>query len=517
MYQTQQCFVSSMTSPVDTIPVVVHVIHTGTPIGATDNPSDSLIQTLLNQMNDAFQLNGPQYGGADVGFAFQLVTRSPTCTGTNGIIRIDGSTIPEYATGGITTDTIIFPNSADERIVKGLSRWPNTDYLNIWIVNMIDGNPTWPGGYAYFPEHNSALTDGIVLRASVVNGTNKTIIHELGHYFNLLHTFGDAWENCLPQIDCALDGDQICDTENCMYMFDCTSATNPCSGQNWIITDPGHQYTVLNNYMGYTDCQWMFTSDQKTRMHNALNTFRPGLLSSSALDPNDSPSIVSACIPAAVNGLSPYYGIERVEAGPLDIYSNSSLADGDFYIDRTCNQGLEIAAGDSLPIRITCSYTNWAHVNVYLDYNNDGVYTLPGELVIAADGGIIEDTIVIPVTQVSLCVPLRMRIVVDHPAAPPPTSCLLTGTAPDGVGQIEDYALTVRPRNVESLSSGPWNSPGIWSCNCIPSSVDQVLIHPGDVVTITPAMGMIECADMHLEPGAQLQLNGTLHIAGGCN
>lgn len=503
--------------PTDTIPVVVHVIHTGTSIGSPDNPPDSLINALLMQMNAAFQLNGPLYGGADIGYAFQLANRSPDCTIAGGINRIDGSVIPLYATGGITGDTNFYPNSAYEIPVKGLSRWPNTDYLNIWIVNTIDGNPFFPGGYAYFPEYNGALIDGIVLRASVVNGTNKTIIHELGHYFYLYHTFGNAWSECITEADCMFDGDLICDTENCMYAFECSSAINPCTSEEYIIVDPEHDYTVLNNYMGYTDCQWMFTEDQKTRMQYALNTFRPGLLSSMALD-NAAPMTPSqACTPTAVNGLSPYYGIERVEVGSLDVYSNTSQGDAAFYIDRTCNQQVEVTAGDNAPIQITCSYQNPSQVKVFLDFNNDGVFTLPGELLLSDFGGIVMGTITIPLSPITMCVPLRLRVVVDHPAAPSPTSCLLTGTMAEGVGQIEDYSMIIRPRHVESISSGGWTTPGIWSCNCIPGAGDDVTIKSGNTVTITPAMGSIQCADVHLQPTALLQMNGVMYVAGGCN
>lgn len=503
--------------PTDTIPVVVHVIHTGTSIGSPDNPPDSLINALLMQMNAAFQLNGPLYGGADIGYAFQLANRSPDCTIAGGINRIDGSVIPLYATGGITGDTNFYPNSAYEIPVKGLSRWPNTDYLNIWIVNTIDGNPFFPGGYAYFPEYNGALIDGIVLRASVVNGTNKTIIHELGHYFYLYHTFGNAWSECITEADCMFDGDLICDTENCMYAFECSSAINPCTSEEYIIVDPEHDYTVLNNYMGYTDCQWMFTEDQKTRMQYALNTFRPGLLSSMALD-NAAPMTPSqACTPTAVNGLSPYYGIERVEVGSLDVYSNTSEGDAAFYIDRTCNQQVEVTAGDNVPIQITCSYQNPSQVKVFLDFNNDGVFTSPGELLLSDFGGIVMGTITIPLSPITMCVPLRLRVVVDHPAAPSPTSCLLTGTMAEGVGQIEDYSMIIRPRHVESISSGGWTTPGIWSCNCIPGAGDDVTIKSGNTVTITPAMGSIQCADVHLQPTALLQMNGVMYVAGGCN
>ena len=83
---------------------------------------------------------------------FQLAVRSPSCVTTTGINRVDGSIIPNYASGGITNNG--FAGSADEVAVKNLSRWPNTDYINIWIVNKINGNPNIPGGYTYFPELN---------------------------------------------------------------------------------------------------------------------------------------------------------------------------------------------------------------------------------------------------------------------------------------------------------------------------------------------------------------------------
>jgi hypothetical protein len=500
----------------DTIPVVVHVIHLGTPVGSADNPPDSLIDSLILQINNAFSLNGPEYGGADMQLHFQLAATSPECGPTTGILRVDGSNVVNYDDGGITIDTDFCPTCAFDTDVKTLSRWPNTDYLNIWIVHRIDDDPFFPGGYAFFPEYNSALNDGVVLRASVVNGTNKTIIHELGHYFFLHHTFGYTWNECEEEMDCTQDGDLICDTEICNYQFDCSTEINPCTGEEWVVADAEHGYTVLNNYMGYTNCQWMFTEDQKERVQYALNTFRPGLLSSRAVEEHNDPSMPSACNPSALHGLSPYYGIERIEIGTLNIYSNTSQADGAFYVDRTCNQMAYVAAGDSVPVRITCSYQNWSQVAIYLDLDNDGVFTPPGELLVSSQGGVIEDTFVIPSTGIPLCTPLRFRVVVDHPSAPVPTACLLTGTSQDGVGQIEDVALLIQPRNIESLNSGNWNNAAVWSCNCIPSISDFAKIKAGHILSITPQMGLMECADMQVEPGAQLLLSGQLLISGGC-
>lgn len=501
----------------DTLPVVVHVIHTGQPIGSPGNPSDASINAMISLMNNAFQKNGTMYGGANIGLAFKLATRSPECGSTTGINRVNGSSVSDYATGGITTDTLFFPNSAHEIFVKQLSRWPNTDYINIWIVNMIDGNPGGSAGYAYFPEYNSALTDGIVIRADAVDGINKTIIHELGHFFYLYHSFGNNWASCESESDCNTQGDLICDTERCLFTYDCTATTNPCTGLPWQIADVSHSYTVLNNFMGYTDCQWMFTEQQKTRILYALNTFRTGLLSSSALQaPASIPSV--ACIPSAVNGLSPYYGIERVQMGTMDVYSNTSAADAAYYVDRSCNQQVTVSVNQTVPLSITGSYENWAQIKVFIDYDNDGSFEPPGELVLDGNGGIVSGNVVIPSSSIVMCTPLRMRVVADHPSAPPPTACMLTGTPADGVGQIEDYTVIVKPRSVESLSTGNWNNPAVWSCNCIPSATDALSIKPGHTITVPLALSNVYCAYVKLQPGGQLNAMANVHVAGGgCN
>jgi len=504
-------------SILDTLPVVVHVIHTGTPIGSPDNPSDANINDMIALINNAFQKNGAMYGGANIGLAFKLATKSPQCDSTTGINRINGSSVADYTTGGITTDSIVYPNCAHELYVKALSRWPNTDYINIWVVNMIDGFPMGNAGYAYFPEYNSALTDGVVIRADAVNGINKTIIHELGHFFYLYHSFGNNWASCETETNCSTQGDLICDTEKCMFTYDCTATTNPCTGLPWQIADAGLNYTVLNNFMGYTDCAWMYTEGQKSRMLNALDMFRPGLLTSSALNPNASFIPVPACIPTAVNGLSPYYGIERVVIGSMEVYSNSSMADAQFYIDRTCNQQFTVTANQNINVGITGSYENWCQVKVFLDYDGDGVFEPPGELILSGDGGIVSGNVVMQFAGMKTCTPLRLRVVADHPSAPPPTACLLTGTPADGVGQIEDYTIIIKPRPVESLSSGNWNNPAIWSCNCVPSTSDALLIKTGHIITVPLAVGTVYCASVKLQPTAQLNAIGNVYVAnGGC-
>ena len=485
-----------------TLPVVVHVIHTGTSIGSPDNPADNLIIAMLSNLNNAWRKNGTVYGGSDMKIQFQLAVRSPACGTTTGIDRVDGSIIPNYASGGITNYG--FPGSADEVAVKNLSRWPNTDYINIWIVNKINGNPNFPGGYTYFPELNSALTDGLVLNASVADAANKTIVHEMGHYFYLYHTFADGGnENtCAVNNNCTAQGDLICDTEPCLLLNSCTGTTNTCTGNPYIVADIPHNYTVLNNFLGYTNCQWMFTEGQKTRARNSLFTYRGGLITSRALMLPGGPSPAAACIPVSANANSPYYGVQQVDFNTLHVYSNTSNADNTHYVDRTCNQVTTVVKAQSYLLTITGSYLNPHWLKAFIDFNNDGDFNDAGEIVLNDLNGSSDAMITIPGTGVVVNRPVRMRIVADNPAGAAPGPCQLNGDVAGGAGQAEDYGLIIMPRQIYSVASGGWNVPATWSCNCVPQNDDVVTIKTSHSIIITSAMGAQRCGRLTLEPGS---------------
>lgn len=496
-----------------TLPVVVHVINTGTPIGSADNPDDASIIAMIDNLNNAWRKNGPSFGGPDMKIQFQLAVRSPSCGPTNGINRINGSVVPNYATGGITN--INTPGSADEVSVKNLSRWPNTDYINIWIVNKINGDPNYPGGYTYFPELNSAMTDGLVLNASVVDATNKTIAHEMGHHFYLYHTFeGYSNQICAANTDCLNQGDLICDTEPCLLETDCSNTINSCTGVAYQVADATHNYTVLNNYMGYTNCQWMFTDGQKTRARSALFTYRPGLISSWALTTPTGSAPAAACIPTAAFALSPYYGIQQVDFNTIHIYSNTSLADNSFYVDRTCNQSTIVIEAQSYSLTVTGSYLNPHYIKAYIDYNNDGDFNDAGENVLDDLNGSSSAIVTIPATGVPIYTPIRMRIVADNPGGSTPSACQLFGNSGGGSGQVEDYALIIIPRQIYSIASGAWNVPATWSCNCIPQNDDEVTVKATHTVTITSAMGAQQCGKLILDPGSIFNAGDNLKIIG---
>ncbi|MVM33381.1 hypothetical protein GO755_25295 [Spirosoma sp. HMF4905] len=499
-----------------TLPVVVHVIHNGESIGSANNPSDASIQAMIGVLNAGFRKSFPQSGGVDIGIQFQLAMRSPQCGSTSGINRVNGSSVTNYTSGGIAIGT--YGGSADEVAVKSLSRWPNTDYINIWIVNKINGDAN-AGGFAFFPEYNSALNDGIVVCAGTVTSTNKTIVHEMGHVFNLYHTFHD-YDNgnettCPPSTSCTTTGDRVCDTEPVLNST-CGVTSNTCTGAAFQIADASMNYTVLNNYMGYTSCQWMFTQGQKDRMRTALLAFRGGLLSSGALSaPAASPPTV--CSVSAANGLSPYYGVGRLTFNTLDVYSNSSMADGAFYVDRTCNQRTTLTAGQSYSLAVQGTYNNYQYLRAYVDYNADGDFNDAGETLMTTSAGSATVIVTVPAAvNVKINTPLRLRIIADNPnpTGQAPTPCNLVGTSSvnEGVGQVEDYTVVVQRRTVISVASGSWATPATWSCTCVPTSADIVSVQSGHIVSISS--GMKQALNLTLQGRLQYAVGGQLQLTG---
>lgn len=104
----------------------------------------------------------------------------------------------------------------------------------------------------------------------------RTVTHELGHFFNLDHTFAST--SCNPAgANCATEGDLVCDTPRV------TSETYGCPA-NGSVNACGSLKSLTMNYMDYVDdpCMYMFTAGQATRALAYINTimseFKPNVL-----------------------------------------------------------------------------------------------------------------------------------------------------------------------------------------------------------------------------------------------
>lgn len=263
------------------VPTVVHVVHIGEPIGQGSNISDEQIFSAIAALNEDFRKVAGSNGdgdGVDVGIEFCLAARDPQGNSSNGIVRVNGSSVPNYAEMGIGS---VNSTGASEAAVKALSTWPGSSYLNIWIVNEIENNDGGSGiqGYAYFP--TVSPLDGIVLLHNVFgtvgnlkpsSNMNRTTSHEAGHYLALYHTFHNT-TSC-TESNCTTGGDRVCDTPPTVLNNSCNSPE--CSGTQQV-----------ENYMDYTGqtCRNMFSQGQSDRMRATLMTDRSSLLSSLGCTP----------------------------------------------------------------------------------------------------------------------------------------------------------------------------------------------------------------------------------------
>ena len=267
------------TRAVVTIPVVFHVVYRT----STENISDAQIQSQLDVLNEDFRrLNSDADGtwsqAADTEIEFCLATVDPNGNSTNGITRTS-TTVNGFG----TNNSVKFNSSG------GKDAWPAGDYMNFWVCNIGGGIL----GYAQFPG-GAASTDGIVCdyRYTGTIGTatapfnlGRTATHEVGHWLNLRHIWGDG--NC--NVDDFVSDTPTSDAPN----YGCATGHVSCG-----TTD------MVQNYMDYSDdaCMNLYTLGQKNRMQALFGSggFRASLLSSNGCGNGNPPPPPPGCDDNAV-------------------------------------------------------------------------------------------------------------------------------------------------------------------------------------------------------------------------
>ncbi len=261
------------------IPTVFHVIHDGDAIGSNENISSLYLNAQLEQLNDDFRrLNSNSDNtwsqAADTEIEFCLAQIDPNGNPTPGIIRHNIS-------GGPWT------KSAFKATVMPATIWDNTKYLNLYTADLSGGLL----GFGQFPGSGNANTDGVVCRYTSIgsidtpnpSGGNytlgRTATHEVGHWLNLSHIWGDDSGLCSGS-------DLVDDTPNQGgYTSGCPSGIQDDS------CSPNSTGYMYQNYMDYTydACMNLFTLGQKDRMHAAIAASRPGLIDSQCAPSGEPP------------------------------------------------------------------------------------------------------------------------------------------------------------------------------------------------------------------------------------
>ncbi len=258
------------------VPVVVHVLETG---NSLTDITDDQVRDGIKWLNERYRKVPGTAGagnGVDTQIEFALAVRDPQGNCTTGITRHNMTGNATYMASGV------FDQSAgiSDAQVKAIGVWDQTKYYNIWLVSEFDNNNGGNGvqGYAYFASSHGQAEDGTVMLVNAYKDPGGiTLAHELGHAFNVYHTFeGDAnGTNCPANGTCGTQGDLVCDTPpHIRSASDCnTGGTNSCDGNS-------SNALFKTNYMDYSGdaCQNMFTAGQNVRIQAALTVARASFL-----------------------------------------------------------------------------------------------------------------------------------------------------------------------------------------------------------------------------------------------
>jgi hypothetical protein len=240
-------------STIYTVPVVFHILHTGGP----ENISDAQCIDAINVMNrDYRKLNADTAAVeapfkpliADIKFEFRLATKDTNGVCTSGIIH------------HWDEDTWWDGNANRFKYT-----WNSTKYLNIYVVKGFLGGLTWAAAYSSFPGTNPNKQDVVVSLNTYVGSigssnayNSRTLTHEVGHWFDLHHVWGDT--GC--GTTCGDDG--VADTP-------VTKGWNFCPGSPTAVCTPSITENY-QNYMEYSYCTHMFSNGQAARMTTAINS-----------------------------------------------------------------------------------------------------------------------------------------------------------------------------------------------------------------------------------------------------
>ncbi len=248
-----------------TITAVVHVVY------RTDeeNVPDDQVTSQIDVLNRDFRASNEDRSAvpeiwqglvADANIEFELATEDPDGNPTNGITR----TQTERESFGTEGNPVKYTEAG------GIPPWPTDRYLNVWVCNLEGGLL----GYAQFPGMPAPETDGVVILYTAFGTTGtaqepynlgRTATHEIGHFLNLFHIWGDS-------DDCS-GTDEVPDTPGAQGPnvgrpdFPHVSCNNAPNGD------------MFTNYMDYSDdaAMFMFTPGQVLRMNATLAAERATL------------------------------------------------------------------------------------------------------------------------------------------------------------------------------------------------------------------------------------------------
>lgn len=225
------------------IPIRAHIVRNTDGTGGVD---PGTLPTVISRLNQRYE---------SMGLSFFLRGTTPHYIDDSQYVSFDET----------EEDALCNPNDVSNAI-------------NLYLVQTITAGGVSVAGYAYYPEPDAYTNRIICISGTLL--TSVTLPHELGHYFNLNHTFQDNDHPDASQrelvtrgagANCLTTGDYLCDTpadpfglantgfSNCQYIGTATDANGaPFS-------------PLIDNIMSYYGaCRQAFTAGQYAWMNTGV-------------------------------------------------------------------------------------------------------------------------------------------------------------------------------------------------------------------------------------------------------
>lgn len=420
-----------------TIPTVVHIITSNAePVMLSDEQVQAGIENLNKQFsgeyaNDIINTIISQHRSliGDTKIEFELATIAPNGSPTNGITRDYNNTWSVDAYN-------------NQIALKSALNWDRSKYFNIYIVERLN---SWnQSGVAYLPSEVStsqdAVKDGALATFRIWpisfpfsgdqwNGFEGTMAHEVGHYFNLIHTWGPS--NSAFSCSDPYCNDFVADTPKHGATLDGYVANQQLIGCDGTVA-------MTDNFMTYSRHQCLFTPGQVNRMQNALNSsvssrnnlWTAANLQATGVGSGNPPPPIGYCSATGRAGTADDY-ITNVTLGNINY--NSGQSD---YSDFT-SVATDLARGNSYPISIDID-TDYGQDQAYVwvDWNDDETFNSNERIIMSSYNNTTATGIIsVPANATLGSFRMRVRNIFGTPNNPEPCG--------DIYGEVEDYTLNI--------------------------------------------------------------------------